>query len=125
MDSQIIFGAIIWPTYVGAVLINGEEPMSDLDYQRGSIAWRNEGDLIVGSATIQVPAGEWGWIIYCHNPFTHNFVSSQRLEQSLYIQGYPGTIQLDRITEDDVKITNQALRVGGLYYGGNFRQVDH
>src|SRR5687767_2652614 len=97
-DGIGTLGAIIWPTYVGAVLINGKEPVSDPEYARGAITWRPEGDELVGSATISVPAGEWGWLIYSHNPSTPNFVSSQKLRWPLRIAGPGGVITLTRIT---------------------------
>lgn len=109
-----ILSAVVWPTYVGAVRSNGEEPMSDPDYKRGSIAWRTEGDEIVGSATILVPPGDWSWIIYCYDDHKPRFVSSQKLDQTLRVAGAGGDITLQRITQADFKLTNQALRTEGM-----------
>lgn len=109
-----VLSAIVWPTYVGAVRSNGEEPMSDPDYKRGSIKWRTEGDLIVGSTTILVPAGDWSWLIYCYNDFKPNFISSQKLAHTLHVADQGGSITIERITPDDFKIENQALRVNTL-----------
>jgi len=119
MDTQFcgldgVLSALVWPTYVGAVRSNGEEPMSDPDYKRGSIQWRTEGDEIVGSATILVPSGEWSWIIYCYNDIKPTFMSSQQLAHPLRVDGPGGTIDLHRITKDDFDVQNQALRVIGL-----------
>lgn len=120
MEQQVSFegldgvlSAIVWPTYVGAVRTDGAEPMSDPEYQRGSITWRNEGDEIVGSATINCPAGEWSWLIYCYGPEKPQFVSSQKLAFPVQT-GPDGFIRIERITKADFDIENQALRTKGL-----------
>ena len=97
------FGAIVWPNHAGAVKINGDEPIFELDYRRGQIFWEvNPQGFIRGRARIEVPAGEWAWIIYCNNPFVPGFVTAQKLAHPLVLDE-PGTIDLFDITEDEVK----------------------
>jgi hypothetical protein len=94
--------AIVWPAYAGAVQRNGDEPMFGLDYLRGQICWALTGaDKIEGGTTINVPAGEWCWIIYCRDQFRPGFVTAQKLDHPLILDK-PGTIDLHGITEDDV-----------------------
>jgi hypothetical protein len=97
-----ILSAVVWPTYAGAVKGNGEEPMFGLEYQRGPIFWELEGSELKGHCRIQVPAGDWRWIIYCHNSFRPGFIHCQKLAQPLVLTE-SGTIDLFGITEDDVK----------------------
>jgi hypothetical protein len=95
-------GFVVWPTHAGAVNSAGQEPMFTHDYYRGQIYWDvNEAGLIRGRATILVPAGEWTWIIYCHNPYQPGYVSAQKLAHPLYLSE-PGTIDLSEITEEEV-----------------------
>jgi hypothetical protein len=94
---------VVWPNHAGAVNHKGEEPMFGFDYKRGQIAWElDEKGKLLGHATIDVPAGEWCWIIYCRNPYNPGFVSAQKLAHPLVLTE-PGIIQLNGITEDDIK----------------------
>lgn len=103
-DGTLSF--VVWPTHAGAVKSNGEEPMFGLEYQRGQIAWEmSEVGVLLGRATITVPAGEWAWIIYCHNAFRPGFVTCSKLAHPLILPE-PGTIDLAGISEDDVKPLN-------------------
>jgi hypothetical protein len=96
-------GFVVWPTHAGAVNARGEEPMFGLEYQRGQITWAvNEKGDLEGSTTITVPAGQWCWIIYCHNAFRPGYVTAQKLAHPLTLST-PGTIDLTGITEDEVK----------------------
>jgi hypothetical protein len=98
-----VLSFVVWPTYAGAVQDNGEEPMFGLDYQRGPITWAlNDEGKMRGSATILVPAGEWSWIIYCHNQFRPGFVTTRKLAHPLVLSE-AGTIDLRDITEEEVK----------------------
>lgn len=101
-----ILSAVVWPTYAGAIKSNGEEPIFTTDYARGSITWElNQAGQLRGRAVIDVPAGEWAWIIYCHNAHRPNFVTAQKLAHPLVLVE-PGTIALHDITEEEVKPLN-------------------
>ncbi|HVQ84598.1 MAG TPA: hypothetical protein VMS84_07465 [Mycobacterium sp.] len=101
-----VLGFIVWPTHAGAVNTRGEEPMFTVDYARGQIYWAlNEHGLLRGRAIINVPAGEWAWIIYCHNPLEPGFITAQKLAHTLVLYE-AGTIELSEITEDEVKPLN-------------------
>jgi hypothetical protein len=101
------FGVIVWPSYVGAVNVVGQEPMGDPTYHRGQISWDVMPDSgeIIGRAVVDVPAGEWGWMIYCKHPTEQGFVSAQKLNHPLALTA-PGQITLDCITESDVRPMN-------------------
>lgn len=104
--GEITFTPIVWPTYAGALLADGSEPISDLNYIRGQINWQvNDVGLIVGRTTIAVPAGEWCWIIYCHHPSMPQFSTVQKLTHPLRLIE-SGSIELDAITESDVRPLN-------------------
>jgi hypothetical protein len=97
---------VVWPTHAGAVMSNGQEPMFVVDYKRGQIFWEvNEKGTILGRATVEVPAGEWAWIIYCHNPLEPGFVTCQKLAHPLVLTE-PGAIALHDITEEEVRPLN-------------------
>jgi hypothetical protein len=97
------FSVVVWPTHAGAVNVKGEEPMLDLNYKRGQIYWAtNEDGKIRGRAKIEVPAGEWMWIIYTHNPLEPGFITAQKLAHPLVLFE-PGNIELFEITEDEIK----------------------
>jgi hypothetical protein len=101
-----ILSFVVWPTHAGAVKSNGEEPMFGLGYQRGQITWEmSEEGRLEGRAVIQVPEGEWAWIIYCHNAFRPGFVTTSKLAHPLVLPE-PGVITLSGITEDEVKPLN-------------------
>lgn len=103
-DGTLSF--VVLPCYAGAVKTNGEEPMFGPDYQRGQIIWEiNEQGRLLGRAVIDVPAGEWGWVIYCHNQFRPGFVTTQKFAFPLVLHEC-GTITLSDITEDEVKPLN-------------------
>jgi hypothetical protein len=94
---------VVWPTHAGAVNAAGEEPMFGVEYKRGQITWElNEQGTLCGRTRIEVPAGEWCWIIYCHNPLYPGFVTAKKLVHPLVLQE-PGVIDLMDITEDEVK----------------------
>jgi hypothetical protein len=97
-----VLSFVVWPTHAGAVMANGDEPMFGLEYQRGQITWEMTEGQLLGRATITVPAGEWAWIIYCHNQFRPGFVTCQKLAHPLVLPA-PGTIELAGISEDDVR----------------------
>lgn len=106
VDGIGVFSAVIWPTYAGAVKSNGQEPMFEIDYARGPIFWEmNEAGLLRGRAHIEVPAGEWAWIIYCHNALRPGFVTAQKLAHPLVLLK-PGNIDLTDITEEEVRVLN-------------------
>jgi len=95
-------GFVVWPTHAGCVNRAGEEPMFKLDYHRGQIFWdKNDRGIILGRATVLVPAGEWCWVIYCYNPYNPSFVTAQKLAHPLILHE-PGTIELSEITEAEV-----------------------
>jgi hypothetical protein len=99
-DGTLSF--VVWPTHAGAVNARGQEPMFDINYRRGQISWAlNEHGVLHGNTTIFVPAGEWCWIIYCHNPSEPGFVTAQKLSHPLVLTE-PGTIDLSQITEGEV-----------------------
>jgi hypothetical protein len=101
-----VLGFIVWPTHAGAVNTSGEEPMFGIDYKRGQIYWAvNQHGVLRGRATICVPAGEWQWIIYCHNPLEPGFITAQKLAHTLMLCE-AGTIELSEITEDEVRPLN-------------------
>lgn len=104
---------IVWPIYVGAVLVDGSEPMSNPDYTRGFIAWRQDDGEIVGRTEVLVPPGEYGWLIYTYHPSAAFFSASQRFSHPVTV-GPGGSIRLERITSDDFDLANQALRGGVL-----------
>jgi len=69
-----IFGAFIWPVYVGLSLGEPDpgctgEPFYHADYQRGQITWTvmPQGE-IVGRATILVPQGSYTHLTYHYGP---------------------------------------------------------
>ena len=96
-------GFVVWPTHAGAVDGQGREPMFGLEYARGQINWNlNEQGKIVGNTRIQVPAGDWTWIIYTHNPHNPGFITAKKLAHPLVLHE-PGFIDLMDITEDEVK----------------------
>lgn len=102
-SSEITFTPVVWPTYAGALMSNGEEPMSNPNYTRGQLFWEVKNDVIVGHCRILIPKGEWEYIIYCHHPSEPKFVASQRLAHPLRIEDPDGGwIDLDNITEKDV-----------------------
>jgi len=102
--GEITFAPIVWPTYAGALMTNGEEPMSNAKYERGQLFWEvGADDVIRGHCRILVPQGEWEYIIYCHHPTQPKFVASQKLAHPLRIEDHDGGwIDLDNITEQDV-----------------------
>lgn len=101
-----ILSFVVWPTHAGAVQSNGQEPMFGLEYQRGQITWEtNEHGILLGRATIMVPAGEWAWIIYCHNAFRPGFITCSKLAHPLVLPE-AGRIDLAGISEDDVRPLN-------------------
>lgn len=103
--GEITFRPVVWPTYAGALLADGSEPMSHLNYIRGQINWQvNDAGLIIGHTTIAVPAGEWCWVIYCHHPSAPQFSTVQKLAHPLRLIE-SGSIELDAITEADVRPT--------------------
>jgi hypothetical protein len=80
--------------------------MFGLEYKRGQIFWAvNESGQLRGHTTIEVPAGEWTWIIYCYNQFKPGFVTCQKLAHPLVLHE-PGTIDLHEITEDEIRPLN-------------------
>jgi hypothetical protein len=98
-----ILSVVVWPTHVGAVKSNGEEPMFDLDYQRGQITWgMDDTGQLSGHANIAVPAGEWAWIIYSNDQYTPGFVHAQKLAQPLILSS-AGMITMEQITEGDIR----------------------
>jgi hypothetical protein len=95
--------AVVWPTHAGAVNARGDEPMFGFDYRRGQIMWElDEAGRLLGRARIEMPAGEWTWIVYCRNPFDPGYVSAAKLAHPLLLHE-PGFIELSEITEDEVK----------------------
>lgn len=114
-DSIGVLGAIVWPTYIGFVLVDGSEPISHPDYVRGPITWHDDGDGKIGTATVFVPPGEWEYVIYCYEPASPRFMSSQKLANTIHTSGgNDASITLSHITFADFAIRNQALRVLGL-----------
>lgn len=115
-DSIGVLGAIVWPTYIGFVLVDGSEPISHPDYVRGPITWHDVGDEKIGTATVSVPPGEheWEYMIYCYDPSLPRFMSSQKLPQTIHTNGHNACIKLNHITFADFAVQNQALRVLGL-----------
>jgi hypothetical protein len=103
-QGQLSF--IVWPNHAGAVDVNGKEPMFGLEYKRGPITWDldDNGELI-GHARIEVPAGEWQWIIYCYNPFNPGYIAVSKLDHTLLLPE-PGYIDLTHITKDEIKLLN-------------------
>lgn len=96
-----IFSATVWPTHIGALTIDGNEPISNPDYQRGQIAWRvADNGMVVGYGEAAVPAGEWSHVIFCHHPSAPSFVSVLKLAHPLRLQR-PGVVRLDQISESD------------------------
>lgn len=70
-----IFGAVVWPTYLGASTGHpgggpnvGNEPSDSPDYERGQIDWQMENGEIVGRATLKLPAGTYEYLVFCHGP---------------------------------------------------------
>lgn len=64
---------VVWPAWVGLcedVLGMPVEPLANLEYRRGQIAWRQDDDGgIVGVGRVYVPAGiSFGRIVYAHTP---------------------------------------------------------
>jgi hypothetical protein len=104
--------AVIWPTYVGAIQHNGEEPMYHHDYLRGQILWGldNENQL-AGYAKVFVPAGAWTHIIYCRSQFKPGFVTISQLEQPLVFYK-PDSIVLLHITERDIVAPSGRVEMG-------------
>lgn len=93
----------VWPTHAGALLANGEEPISNPDYRRGQITWSvGEDGVIRGKVRIDVPSGEWCYIIYSTHPVKSVVSAIQPLAHPLRISGPEGCIDLDGITEADV-----------------------
>jgi len=96
----------VWPTHAGAVRRNGDEPIFQADYRRGQIAWAvNGAGGLLGHTTIDVPAGEYHWVIYCHDPYKPGYVTAQKLAHPLILDA-PGTIDLTGITEAEVRPLN-------------------
>lgn len=112
LGGEIEFGLVVWPTYAGLARADGSEIMSDPDYSRGQIHWETIGDTITGHAAVMVPDGEYTHIIYTHHPTEAKILSAQKLKHPVLakaLRGYPMTVNLTRITMDDIAIANQAL----------------
>lgn len=75
-----VLGAIVWPTHLGAVTGHpgpgpkpANEPTDSPDYERGQIEWMLEtsgpfAGEIVGRALLNVPAGVYEYLVFCHGP---------------------------------------------------------
>jgi hypothetical protein len=103
--SDGVLSAIVWPTYVGAVKVNGDEPMYDYYYKRGQIDWEYNRGVIEGYARIMVPAGEWSHVIYCRNQFEPGFIIAAKLEHPIMLKT-PDFIDLFGISESDVTLSS-------------------
>jgi hypothetical protein len=104
--------AVIWPTYAGAVMVNGDEPMFHTDYLRGQILWGMDNDgYLAGYAQIHVPPGAWTHIIYCRSQFKPGFVTASKIEQPMIFYK-PDTIVLYHITERDVVPPSGLIEMG-------------
>ena len=99
MANEGFLGAVIWPTYVGALTILGAEP--DGDYQRGQITWSTNGDgKVRGRARILVPKGFYTHLAYYHHPNGPLMVGHQVIDHPFDFK-VDGVIDLEEITETD------------------------
>jgi len=115
MANEGFLRVCVWPVYAGALLVDGSEPMSSHEYQRGQITWELGPDGIIrGRTRILVPVGEWGHIIYTHHPTHPVYSASQRLAHPLRIVGTSPNdqawIDLEGITTQDVNPMGEAFR---------------
>lgn len=103
----------ILPVYAGAVNNAGQEPITDPNYKRGQIGWTTDVATATraGHANIEVPPGEYRWVIYCYHPTDPRFYAVQKLHDDLIIAGTGGSIELHGITEAEVQPNAHPLQV--------------
>lgn len=102
LGQEGILSFKILPIYAGAVNSLGEEPITNSLYKRGMIRW----DLMpngeqIGRVNIDVPAGEWRWVIYCFHPNQPIFYAVQKLPNTVLLSSF-GVLSLDCITMEDI-----------------------
>ncbi|OCB59688.1 hypothetical protein A5722_04750 [Mycobacterium vulneris] len=72
LGADVTLGFTVWPAWVGLcedVLGFPVEPLANLEYRRGQIAWRQDGGQIIGAGRVYVPAGiPFVRIVYAHSP---------------------------------------------------------
>ncbi len=86
-----IFGAIVWPTYIGLAHDDpGEgpvplhEPYEEFDYARGQIIWvtQPDGDIL-GTARICAPKGVYSYLIFCHGPNRELMIGKDKFDHPI------------------------------------------
>jgi hypothetical protein len=101
-----ILSAVIWPSHAGACDEQGNEPISNPDYQRGQLSWGlDESGRLTGHCRILVPAGTWCFTIYSHHPTKPVIINAQKLSPPMILPK-AGWIDLDNITEEDIRPLN-------------------
>lgn len=107
-----ILSFTVLPVYAGAVNNIGQEPITSPDYERGQIGWHTDVATAqrFGHATIEVPPGEYRWIIYGYHPTDPRFYAVVKLHDDLIFDA-PGDITLDQITEAEVQPNAHPLQV--------------
>lgn len=106
-----LFGAIIWPTYVGAATddpgagpVPDHEPIDDTHYERGQITWETQEDGEVrGRAAVHAPQGRYTYVVFCHGP-RELMVGKTKLAQPITLDR-PGVIPFDPIDNQNLRPT--------------------
>jgi hypothetical protein len=111
LGQEGILSFKVLPVYAGTVNHLGEEPISSSAYKRGMIRWdvMPNGEQI-GRATIDVPAGQWCWAIYCYHPTKPVFYAVEKLPTSVMLTS-SGVITLDCITLENIQPNAHPLGV--------------
>lgn len=94
----------VWPMYVGLCAGVIHEPLFSVDYERGQIKWvvMPNGEII-GSAEINVPAGEYTHLTYHYGPGAGDgFVGQHQLHHPLRFSGAT-IVAVDPINQGDWK----------------------
>lgn len=93
----------VWPAWAGAMLGNGDEPISHEDYARGLITWELVNGVLLGRAEVKVPAGEWTHAAYFYSPDRPDIITAQQFAHPILMHK-PGVLTIQHITEQDTTL---------------------